>query len=125
MSKHQNHRAITVVSINSTTAYKMEKQMKKTLLLLDDRLSFPLIKTVTSTFPEIQSEQKLKKADDVLPFLTKTERKVFQLILLGKTNRQISEELSVGLHSVENYTYSIYEKLACPRNREELQARFD
>ena len=49
-----------------------------------------------------------KELDSIIPFFKPNEKRVFELILQGKTNVQISEELLLGLHTVENYVSYIF-----------------
>lgn len=59
----------------------------------------------------IGTPEKLEKISQVYQLLTKQEKKVFGLILVGKSNAEISSQLSLKPHTVENYINRIYEKL--------------
>jgi ATP/maltotriose-dependent transcriptional regulator MalT len=43
--------------------------------------------------------------------ITKRERQVVEQICLGKTNKQIAEELFISLQTVKDHTHRIYSKL--------------
>jgi DNA-binding CsgD family transcriptional regulator len=43
--------------------------------------------------------------------ITKRERQVVEKICLGKTNKQIADELFIGLQTVKDHTHRIYSKL--------------
>lgn len=67
--------------------------------------------------------EKLNSTSKVYLVLTKTERKTFEYILMGKNNAEIARLLDVKLHTVEKYICSIYEKLGVSF-REELLAKY-
>ena len=55
---------------------------------------------------------KLKeKNNNVIKDLTNQERKIILLVKEGKSNKEISEELSIGLSTVKSHVYNIYSKL--------------
>ena len=64
-----------------------------------------------------------KELDSIVPFLKENERRVFELVLQGKTNDQIKEELFLGLHTVENYVSYILNISNC-KNRKQLMEKF-
>ena len=68
-------------------------------------------------------EQSFEKIDEIIKFMTKTERTIFQEILKGKTNSQISELLDISSHSIECYVSRIYD-ITGIRNREQLISHF-
>jgi DNA-binding NarL/FixJ family response regulator len=43
--------------------------------------------------------------------VTKRERQIVQQICLGKTNKQIAEELFISLQTVKDHTHRIYSKI--------------
>lgn len=55
--------------------------------------------------------------------LTTREREVLELLLLGKSNREIEERLFISIRTVKNHVYNIYRKVGV-RNRMQLMARF-
>ncbi len=55
--------------------------------------------------------------------LTKREQQVFELLLKRKSNTEISEELNLKRHAVENYISFIYEKIGC-MDRNDLLRKF-
>lgn len=60
---------------------------------------------------------------NMLSDLTKKEAAVVKKIVENKGNRQIAEELSISLRTVENYLSRIYEKTGC-HSHEDLAAKF-
>lgn len=76
---------------------------------------------------EIYIDEKMKTAqerlDEIITFMTKTERRIFNEILKGKTNQQISELLNISGHSIECYVSRIYDVTGI-RNRDQLIAHF-
>lgn len=72
-------------------------------------------------------EKRMRKMQEKLNSLdllfSRQEKIIFEKILQGKSNRQISEELYISSHSVENYVSFIYDK-ACVHNRHELIEKF-
>jgi len=55
---------------------------------------------------------------DSLTSLTEQERSVLRLIAEGKTNRQISEDLSLSVNTVKTYVSTIFQKLHVSRRAE-------
>lgn len=75
------------------------------------------------TYYEKKSESIQQELESILPVLKKQEKTVFEMALQGKTNKQISDELFISLHTVENYiSYLI--KLAGCKNRDELIEKY-
>ena len=64
-----------------------------------------------------------KELDSIVPFLKENERRVFELVLQGKNNDQIKDELFLGLHTVENYVSYILNISNC-KNRKQLIEKF-
>lgn len=64
-----------------------------------------------------------KELDSIVPFLKENEKRVFELVLQGKSNDQIKEELFLGLHTVENYVSYILNISNC-KNRKALIEKF-
>ena len=54
--------------------------------------------------------------------ITKRERQVVQKICLGKTNKQIAEELFISLQTVKDHTHRIYSKLGVKSRMQLVQA---
>lgn len=52
-----------------------------------------------------------KKGRNLIHELSVQERKIFALIIEGKSNKEISELLNIGLSTVKSHIYSIYTKL--------------
>lgn len=64
-----------------------------------------------------------KELDSIVPFLKENERRVFELVLQGKSNDQIKDDLFLGLHTVENYVSYILNLSNC-KNRKQLIEKF-
>ena len=75
------------------------------------------------TFIDEKMEKSFEKIDEIIRFMTKTERRVFQEILMGKNNTQISEMLDISNHSIECYVSRIYD-ITGIRNRDQLISHF-
>ena len=69
---------------------------------------------------KITTQQKL---DNVTALFTKQENRILEKLLQGKTNDEISEELFISKHTVENYVNFIYDKTNV-KNRAELLEKF-
>jgi DNA-binding CsgD family transcriptional regulator len=54
--------------------------------------------------------------------ITKRERQVVEKICLGKTNKQIAEELFISLQTVKDHTHRIYSKLGVKSRMQLVQA---
>ncbi|WP_317198416.1 response regulator transcription factor [Salegentibacter lacus] len=64
---------------------------------------------------------KNKKVKSSVSILSKQEKKVNDLIIEGKTNKEIAGELFISVSTVKTHTTNIYNKLGV-KNRKELQA---
>ena len=65
-------------------------------------------------FPPVKAENATKQGvEHVLDHygVTKRERQIVQKICLGKTNKQIAEELFISLQTVKDHTHRIYSKI--------------
>jgi DNA-binding CsgD family transcriptional regulator len=51
--------------------------------------------------------------------ISNREREILDLLLLGKSHREIEEELFISYHTVKNHIYNLYQKLGI-RNRHQL-----
>jgi len=58
-------------------------------------------------------------AKNMLTELSINERKVFELLKQGKSNKEIASELSISVNTVKSHANSIYSKLKI-RSRKEL-----
>ena len=54
--------------------------------------------------------------------ITKRERQVVEKICLGKTNKQIADELFISLQTVKDHTHRIYSKLGVKSRMQLVQA---
>ncbi len=72
-------------------------------------------------------EEKMRKAQEKLnsvePLLSKQEKRILEKLLQNKTNKQISEELFISVHTVEDYVSDLYDKCDA-KNRSELIEKF-
>lgn len=69
---------------------------------------------------KIEAQQKL---EDLTILFTKQETRILEKLLQGKSNEDISKELFISMHTVENYVSFIYDK-ANVKNRMELLEKF-
>lgn len=77
-----------------------------------------VVKAGKSYIEETHKEAQIKLVDVVQGF-TKQERTIFEALLQGKSNEQISEELFISIRTVNNYISRIYDKVDV-KNRNEL-----
>lgn len=87
-----------------------------------------LIETLTKVFNgeepfESETREKLTKLEQVTFVLTNKEKQIFEYILMGKNNLEITKLMKVKLNTVEKYISSIYEKLGV-RYREEILEKY-
>ena len=72
-------------------------------------------------------EEKMRGGQDklsaVTPLFTKQEKRILEKLLQGKSNEEISEELFISPHTVENYVSFIYDKTNV-KNRAELIEKY-
>lgn len=61
---------------------------------------------VKEPLPDIQWENYQEKYK-----LTKRETEIIRLLLIGKSNKEIEDELFLSMHTVKNHIYNIYKKL--------------
>jgi len=61
-----------------------------------------------------------KKVSDQLKQLSIQERKIFNMIKLGRSNKEISEEYNIGLSTVKSHVSSIYTKLSIKSRKEAM-----
>lgn len=71
---------------------------------------------------EEMKEYQIKLVDAVQGF-TKQEKTIFEALLQGKTNEQISDELFISIRTVNNYISRIYDKVNV-KNRHELLEQY-
>lgn len=75
------------------------------------------------TYYEKKSESIQSELESITGMLKKQEKVVFELILQGKSKKQIADMLFISLHTVENYV-SYLIKLAGCKNLEELIEKY-
>lgn len=89
-----------------------------------DNLVVPRSKRPTVPQPFSQSDvdgPELVTSTTQLQVLTDREREVFELIVLGHTQREIAQKLHVSVKTIETHRARVAEKLSC-RTRAELVA---
>ncbi|HBG95492.1 MAG TPA: hypothetical protein DDY14_09265 [Chromatiaceae bacterium] len=71
-------------------------------------------------FPEVAANAgaKLCSEERQISRLTRRERQIISLIELGLSNKQIANELSIGLQTAKNHVHNILEKLQLRRRAE-------
>ena len=67
----------------------------------------------------------LKKPQNIIQNLSVQERKIFALLLEGKSNKEISENLSIGLNTVKTHVNNIYSKLDVKSRKDIMNLTFD
>jgi DNA-binding CsgD family transcriptional regulator len=110
------------------------------LVLIDSRLGVPALLVYfgsnlvpllylragsDAAFKPVKAEvATLKDIEDTLAVhgITKRERQVVQQICLGKTNKQIADELFISLQTVKDHTHRIYSKLGVKSRMQLVQA---
>jgi DNA-binding NarL/FixJ family response regulator len=66
-----------------------------------------------------------KKKHDPLKDLSVQERKIFALLLEGKSNKEISEILLIGLSTVKSHVNNIYSKLEINSRKDLMNLNLD
>jgi DNA-binding CsgD family transcriptional regulator len=110
------------------------------LVLLDARLGIPALlvyfgsnlvplfylRAVSdAAFKPVKAEAATPKGIEhalTLHGITKRERQVVEQICLGKTNKQIADELFISLQTVKDHTHRIYSKLGVKSRMQLVQA---
>lgn len=75
------------------------------------------------TYLEDNQKDAQVKLVDVVQGFTKQERTIFEALLQGKSNEEISEELFISIRTVNNYISRIYDKVDV-KNRSELMETY-
>jgi DNA-binding NarL/FixJ family response regulator len=75
------------------------------------------------TYLESRFESIMENLEPITSVLSKQESIVFEKMLQGKSNEEISNELFISLHSVHNYVTYIY-TLSDVHNRTEFLEKF-
>ena len=63
------------------------------------------------TYMEERLLEGQNKLESIVSILTKQEKNIFEAILQGKTNDQISNEMFISIRTVEAYTSRLYDKI--------------
>jgi DNA-binding CsgD family transcriptional regulator len=66
-----------------------------------------------------------KKNQNLIQNLSVQERKIFALLLEGKSNKEISENLSIGLNTVKTHLNNIYSKLDVKSRKDVMNLNHD
>lgn len=72
---------------------------------------------------EKKEESIQNEIDSIVSVLKKQEKIIFEMLLQGKSNTQIKDELFISLHTVENYVSYLLKITSCS-NREELIKKY-
>jgi len=72
---------------------------------------------------EKKEESIQNEIDSIVSVLKKQEKVIFEMMLQGKSNIQIKDELFISLHTVENYVSYLLKITSCS-NREELIKKY-
>ena len=77
-------------------------------------------KKISSLSSQIKEQSKITSEgmDALLSRLTERQRKVYDLILLGKTNKEIMSELFIEQSTLKSHINQIYKKLDIKSRRE-------
>jgi len=67
----------------------------------------------------------IKKNKNPIYDLSIQERKIFSLIMNGKSNKEISEELNIGLSTVKSHVNRIYSKLEIKTRKDILNLNIE
>jgi DNA-binding NarL/FixJ family response regulator len=80
-------------------------------------------KKITSLSNQIREQSKIKSegAHALLHELTERQREVYDLIILGKTNKEIMSELFIEQSTLKSHINQIYKKLNI-KSRSELKS---
>ena len=70
-------------------------------------------------------KKSINKKPNIIENLSIQERKIYALIVSGKSNKEISEELNIGLSTVKTHINSIYSKLDINSRKEVLNLNQD
>lgn len=62
-----------------------------------------------------------RRPQEQLKLLSIQERKVFNLLKEGKSNKEISQELNIGLNTVKTHVSNVYSKLSINSRKEALE----
>lgn len=81
---------------------------------------FGLLMAFASGYFLRQLSSRKSKNEKLLQTLSIQERKIFELLQQGKSNKEISEELNVGISTVKSHVSSIYSKLGLKSRKEVL-----
>lgn len=75
------------------------------------------------TYYEKKEESIQNEIDSIVSVLKKQEKIIFEMLLQGKTNNQIKDELFISLHTVENYVSYLLKISGC-HNKNELLEKY-
>lgn len=116
--KWKNEKSVYFAEFRNKTQYKTNRKFLFYVLLCS---SFFIIGYyVNSRFRKHEEIEKYTIKD-----LTNQERKILLLIKEGKSNKEISEGLAIGLSTVKSHVYSIYSKLNIRSRKEILNLDFN
>jgi DNA-binding CsgD family transcriptional regulator len=96
------------------------KEYKAEMSILIGLLSF-----IFGSILSISIFKLLKKNKNPLYDLSLQERKIFTLIMNGKSNKEISDELNIGLSTVKSHVNRIYSKLEIKSRKDILNLNIE
>lgn len=138
--KHQNY-VLGLAIVLSSIAISIRSSDKGVRLVLQDYpiLIFLLIiissilivlyiqitkKKITLLSDQIKKLSQLEKTDEFLNELTERQREVYDLIISGRTNKEIMSELFIEQSTLKSHINQIYRKLDI-KNRRELKSKMN
>lgn len=81
-------------------------------------------KKITLLSDQIKKLSQLEKTDEFLNELTERQREVYDLIISGRTNKEIMSELFIEQSTLKSHINQIYRKLDI-KNRRELKSKMN
>jgi DNA-binding CsgD family transcriptional regulator len=116
--KWKKEKSAYFIEFRNKTSYKNDHNIVTYLLL---SCSFFFIGFIVRS-----GYRKPKEIDkNIIKDLTNQERKILSMIKEGKSNKDISEGLSIGLSTVKSHVYSIYSKLDIKSRKEILNMNLE
>lgn len=116
--KWTNENSIYFKNFKSKIPNKKNNSSNTTLIVIGFIVSFLLGFTINKGIKRTS-----KKASKTLKSLSIQERKILTLLKEGKSNKDISEELHIGLSTVKSHASNIYAKLGIKSRKEILDLK--
>jgi len=128
LSKYQKY-LLGIALLLSSIAISIRSSDGKVRLILGEFPVVIFLMVVVSSFLvviyiQIKEQSKIKHEgiDTLLNGLTERQRKVYDLIILGKTNKEIMAELFIEQSTLKSHINQIYRKLNI-KSRRELKSK--